>query len=45
MIDGPRNGVWMKVNPFGQIATYFCAFQGIGSAIPLPNGEIAFLTP
>jgi len=45
MLDGPGNGVWTKVNPFGQSATYFRAFQGMGSAIPLPNGEAASPTP
>lgn len=27
MLDGPRNGVWMRVNPFGGTTVYFCALQ------------------
>ncbi|WP_146348443.1 hypothetical protein [Falsiphaeobacter marinintestinus] len=27
VLDPQRNGIWMKVNPFGQTTTYFCAFQ------------------
>lgn len=28
VLDAQRNGVWMKVNPFGGTVTYFCALQG-----------------
>ena len=28
VLDPPRNGVWMKVNPFGGTTLHFCAFQG-----------------
>ncbi len=27
VLDAQRNGVWMKVNPFGGTVTYFCALQ------------------
>ena len=27
VLDAQRNGVWMKVNPFGGTTTYFCALQ------------------
>lgn len=27
VLDGPNNGLWMKVNPFGGTTTYFCQFQ------------------
>jgi hypothetical protein len=30
VLDAQRNGVWMKVNPFGGTVTYFCALQGAG---------------
>jgi len=30
VFDAARNGVWMKVNPYGGTTTYFCSFQGMG---------------
>ncbi len=30
VLDAGRNGVWMRVNPFGDTATYFCAYKGLG---------------
>ena len=31
VLDGPNNGLWVIVNPFGEGPTrYFCVFQGLG---------------